>query len=193
MLLKLLESKYPLDEVVYFDIGVEFDSIRHNAEKMKNILKDKGIEFTILEMKEPFIWCMTEKPVEKRDGTTQCGYKWCGGCTRWGTAMKREAINANNRKYGNEMIVEYVGVAADERQRINRQRNGNRVKIYPLVEWEMKEADCLNYCYSPDGIGMKTDMNCMTCLTGFPASTVRIRILRNCGISIISCRMCGQS
>lgn len=148
MLLKLLELEYPLDEVVYFDIGVEFDSIRHNAEKMKKILDDKNIEFTILEMKEPFIWCMTEKPVEKRDGTMQCGYKWCGGCARWGTAMKREAINANNRKYGDEMIVEYVGVAADERQRINRQRNGNRVKIYPLVEWEMKEADCLNYCYS---------------------------------------------
>lgn len=60
MLLKLLESEYPLDEVVYFDIGVEFDSIRHNAEKMKKILDDKKIEFTILEMKEPFIWCMTE-------------------------------------------------------------------------------------------------------------------------------------
>ena len=39
-------------------------------------------------------------------------------------------------------------MAADERQRINRQRNENRVKIYPLVEWEMSEKDCLEYCYS---------------------------------------------
>ena len=46
------------------------------------------------------------------------------------------------------MIVEYVGVACDERHRINRERNGNRVKIYPLIEWEMTEKDCLEYCYS---------------------------------------------
>lgn len=148
MLLKLLEMNYPLDEVVYFDIGVEFDSIRNNAEKMKSLLANKGIEFTILEPREPFIYCTTEKPVKKRNGELQCGYKWCGGCARWGTSLKLEAIKENNKKYGDELIVEYVGVAADERQRINRERNGNRVKIYPLVEWEMTEKDCLEYCYS---------------------------------------------
>lgn len=148
MLLKLLEMNYPLDEVVCFDIGVEFNSIRNNAEKMKSLLADKGIEFTILEPREPFIYCMTEKSVKKRNGELQCGYKWCGGCARWGTSLKLEAIKENNKKYGDEPIVEYVGVAADERQRINRERNGNRVKIYPLVEWEMTENDCLEYCYS---------------------------------------------
>ena len=148
MLLKVMEENYPLDEVVYFDIGVEFDSIRNNAEKMKKILADKKIEFTILEPKAPFIWCMTEKPVTKRDGTLQCGYKWCGGCARWGTRLKLDAIRDNNKKYGDEMIVEYVGVASDERGRISRERNGNRIKIYPLVEWEMTEKDCLEYCYS---------------------------------------------
>lgn len=148
MLLKLLEEDYPLDEVVYFDIGVEFDSIRNNAEKMKPIFADRGIEFTILEPREPFIYCMTEKPVNKHNGELQCGYKWCGGCARWGTSLKLEAIQKNNKKYGDETIVEYVGVAADERQRINREQNGNRIKIYPLVEWEMTEKDCLEYCYS---------------------------------------------
>lgn len=148
MLLKLLELNYPLDEVVYFDIGIEFDSIRSNAERMRPILAEKGIEFAILEPEEPFVYCMTEKPIKKRNGELQCGRKWCGGCVRWGTALKLEAINKNNAKYGNETIVEYVGVAADERQRINRERSGNRIKIYPLVEWEMTEKDCLEFCYS---------------------------------------------
>lgn len=148
MLLKLLELNYPLDEVVYFDIGVEFDSVRKNAERIKKILTDNQIEYTILEPKEPFIWCMTEKPVTKRDGTSQCGYKWCGGCARWGTTLKLDAFRENSRKYGDQMIAEYVGIAADERQRINRERNGSRIKIYPLIEWEMSESDCLNYCYS---------------------------------------------
>lgn len=179
MLLKLLEEQYPLDEVVYFDIGVEFDSIRNNAEKMKSILADKGIEFTILEPREPFIYCMTEKPVNKRNGELQCGYKWCGGCARWGTSLKLEATQKNNNKYGDETIVEYVGVAVDERQRINRKRNGNRIKIYPLVEWEMSEKNVLNIATPKVGIGMKMVMNCMICWIEFLANIVKIRILKS--------------
>lgn len=148
MLLRLLEEKYPLDEVVYFDIGVEFDSIRANAERIIPILTARGIQMTVLKPKDEFLYTMTEKPVKKRNGTCQKGYKWCGGNCRWGTTLKLDAIAENNKKYGDEAIVEYVGVAADERNRINRQRNGNRVKIYPLVEWDMSEKDCLDYCYS---------------------------------------------
>ena len=117
MLLRLLEEKYPLDEVVYFDIGVEFQSIRNNAEKTKAMLDDKGIKFTILEPKEPFIYCMCEKPVKKANSTIQSGYKWCGGCARWGTALKLDAIKKNNAKYGDEMIVEYVELYEKESKR----------------------------------------------------------------------------
>lgn len=78
----------------------------------------------------------------------QCGYKWCGGCARWGTTLKLDAIKDNNKKYGDEMIAEYVGIALDEKHRINRKRSGNRIKIYPLIEWGMNEKNCLEYCYS---------------------------------------------
>lgn len=139
MLLKLLELNFPLDEVIYFDIGVEFDSIRANANKMMPILERRSVKFTVLKPKDTFLYLMCEKP--------QKGYKWCGGCARWGTTLKLEAIKEHNKKYGDEVIVEYVGVACDERQRINRQRQENRVKIYPLIEWEMTEKDCLDYCY----------------------------------------------
>ena len=148
MVLKLLELNYPLDEVVYFDIGVEFDSIRTNAERIKPILEAHKVKFTVLKPSDTFLYTMTEKLVKKRNGEVQNGYKWCGGCARWGTTLKLDAISKHNKTYGDEVIIEYVGVAADERHRINRQRNGNRVKIYPLVEWEMTEKDCLEYCYS---------------------------------------------
>ena len=148
MVLKLLDLEYPLDEVVYFDIGVEFDSIKANAERIKPILKAHNVEFTILKPKDTFIYTMTEKPIVKRTGEPQSGYKWCGGTARWGTTLKLDAIKENNKKYGDETIIEYVGVAADERHRIDRKRNGNRIKLYPLVEWDMKESDCLEYCYN---------------------------------------------
>ena len=38
-------------------------------------------------------------------------------------------------------IMEYVGIAADETQRI-------KTACYPLVEWGMSEKDCLDYCYA---------------------------------------------
>jgi len=41
------------------------------------------------------------------------------------------------KKYDN--IIEYVGIAADETQRI-------KDKSYPLIEWGMTERDCLEYC-----------------------------------------------
>lgn len=148
MTLKLMELNYPLDEVVCYLSDAEFQAVRNVILKLKAECERRSLKFTILEPKQEFIYTMTEKPVKKRNGAVQSGYKWCGGNARWGTTLKLEAIEQHNKTYGDEFIVEYVGVAADERHRINRQRNGNRVKIYPLVEWGMTEADCLQYCYS---------------------------------------------
>jgi 3'-phosphoadenosine 5'-phosphosulfate sulfotransferase (PAPS reductase)/FAD synthetase len=46
MILKLLELNYPLDEIVYFDIGAEFESIYQNKQRVKEILRNRDILFT---------------------------------------------------------------------------------------------------------------------------------------------------
>lgn len=151
MILKLLELNYPLDEVVYFDIGAEFESIYQNKQKVKELSRNRDILFTELKPKQDFFYLMLEKPVTKRTGQKQLGYKWCGGLCRWGTTLKLNAIKENNKKYGNEFIVEYVGIAVDEQERLLRERVKrceNILKLYPLAEWGMTEKDCLNYCYS---------------------------------------------
>lgn len=151
MILKLIELEYPLDEVVYFNIGAEFKAIEKNRDRVKELLESKNILFTELKPRQDFFYTMLEKPVTKRNGEKQSGYKWCGGLCRWGTSLKLNAINENNKKYGNEFIVEYVGVAVDEQERLLRERVkrcSNRLKLYPLAEWGMKEKDCLEYCYS---------------------------------------------
>ena len=147
LLLKLIELKYPLDEVIYFDIGVEFDSIGRVCDQAAEFLAENNIEFTILHPKENFLYMMTEKDVVKRDGSHQKGYEWCGGPCRWGTALKINAMKEHYKKYDGETIVEYIGLASDERNRINRDRQSNLVKLYPLIEWGMTEQDCLDYCH----------------------------------------------
>ena len=92
MLLKLIEEKMPLDEVVFYDTGVEFEAIYNVRDKVLPMLQENNIKYTELKPEYPFEYTMFEKPVKKRDGTTGKGYSWCGGRCRWGTTEKLKAI-----------------------------------------------------------------------------------------------------
>lgn len=141
MLLMLIEKNYPLDEVVYFDTGMEFQAIYNIRDKIKPLLESKGIKYTELKPKCEFCYKMFDKPVKSKNGTTHYGYSWCGGRCRWGTTEKLVALE----KYC-KGAVEYVGIAVDETQRLIKERKGN--KQFPLAEWGMTEKDCLAYCYA---------------------------------------------
>lgn len=150
MVLLLLAKKYPLDEVIFFDTGMEFQAIYNNRDKLLSILSSHNIKFSVLKDKKSFKYNAFQREVHKKDGTIKYGYDWCGGSRRWGTAGKLSAINRHYReKYGDEVIVEYVGIASDESARIEKYRlkRTKSVKLYPLVELGMTEQDCLNYCY----------------------------------------------
>ena len=146
MVLLLLEKNYPLNEVIYFDTGMEFDAIYRNIEKLKGILEKEGVIFTHLKPKNSFEYNAFERTVNKRNGTKQNGYGWCGGMVRWGTSEKVQTIRKHFKQI-DKPIVEYIGVAGDEQPRI-KHVNDDTVKIYPLAEWQMTEKDCLEYCYS---------------------------------------------
>lgn len=140
MLLKLIEEQKPLDEVVFYDTGMEFKCIYNLRNKILPLLEAHNIKYTELKPKDTFLYTMFEKPVKKRNGTIGKGYSWCGGRCRWGTTEKLKAIEKHCK--GN---YEYVGIAYDEQNRLNKERKGN--KLFPLAEWEMTEKDCLDYCY----------------------------------------------
>lgn len=151
MVLKILEDKLPLDEVIFFDTGMEFDSIYHNRNRLKQILKEKSIAYTELSSKNHFLFNMLVKPVKyrdqsKKDSPYHYGYEWCGSRgVRWGTSCKTSEIKKHYKMvYKDEEIYEYVGIAYDEIERVKDDSH----KIYPLIEWEMTEKDCLEYCYS---------------------------------------------
>ena len=162
MLLKLIDNNYPLDEVVFYDTGMEFKCIYNIRDKVKIMLKEKGIKFTELKPKEPFEHTMFEKAVKKRDGTINYGYSWCGGRCRWGTTEKLKAIE----KYCKGQY-EYVGIAVDEPNRLNKERKGN--KLFPLADMCMTEKDCLEYCYSKgfnwmeDGVELYSILDRVSC------------------------------
>lgn len=139
MLLVLIEENWPLDEVIFYDTGMEFQAIYDIRDKVKENLKEKDIKFTELKPEYDFRWKMFEKPVNGRNGL-HYGYSWCGARCRWGTSDKLNTI----RKYSKDCI-EYVGIAADETTRLSKERKGH--KIFPLAIKGMTEKDCLEYCY----------------------------------------------
>lgn len=154
MVLRILEENLPLDEVIFFDTGMEFDSIYRNREKMKRLLAERKILFSELSSKNHFLFDMFVRPIKYRDPQSKpypihYGYEWCGGRgIRWGTSGKLSSImNHYKEYYPNEEITEYVGIAADELERIKENGRNGIIKTYPLVDWGMTEKDCLTYCY----------------------------------------------
>lgn len=142
MLLRLIKEK-PLDEVVFFDTGMEFDAIYDVRDQTLPLLEKRYIKYTELKPKDPMWWSMFARPVKKR-GTNEVhkhGYGWCGGTCRWGTTEKQRALD----KYAEERnAMVYVGIAADEYSRLEKEVKS--YKVHPLAEWGMTEADCLAYC-----------------------------------------------
>ncbi len=92
MLLRLLEEQRPLDAVVFYDTGMEFQAIYNIRDRVVQLLNNSGITYVELHPDESFRYSMLEREVKYRDGSgVHYGYGWCGGVCRWHTSMKLEA------------------------------------------------------------------------------------------------------
>lgn len=165
MLLLLLNRKEPLDEVIFYDTGMEFKAIYNIRDKVVKLLEKNGIKYTELKPKLPFKYVMFEKLVKHRNGTYSKGYSWCGGRCRWGTSEKNRIISKYLKdNYGNYYI-EYVGIAYDEQNRVKNDIH----KKYPLIDYNFTEKDCLNFCYKKgyhwyeDGIDLYDILDRVSC------------------------------
>ena len=165
MLLLILEKNKPLDEVIFYDTGMEFQAIYNIRDRVVELLKGKEIKYTELKPKLSFEYVMFEKPVKHRDGSAGKGYSWCGGRCRWGTTEKNKIISKYLKENYNNDYKEYVGIAYDEPNRI---KNDDK-KIYLLYDLKYTEEDCLRYCYSKgysweeDGIDLYCILDRVSC------------------------------
>lgn len=131
LLIELIRRKYPLDEAVFFDTGWEFDAMYEHIAKCKKLCEEHGIKFVTLHPPYSF-----DELFKK--------YSWCGGNCRWGTTYKTMALDKYFADNGGS--VQYIGIAADETERLEKERS--RFKKYPLAEWGITEAECLQGCYA---------------------------------------------
>lgn len=140
MLLLLLERNTRLDEVIFYNSGMEFNAIYDIRDRLRPVLEQKGIRFTEVKPDAPFLYYMLEKPVDSKKNGFHLGYSWCGGPCRWGTTLKTDALDG----IALDAEIHYVGIASDEATRLEKLEPP---KCSPLAEARMTEADCLEYCY----------------------------------------------
>lgn len=117
MVLLILERGLPLDEVVFYDTGMEFKAIYDTRDRVLPIMYDHGVKYTELRPPRPFLFDMLEKPVSSKKNGLHYGYSWCGGCARWGTANKTSALDKHAKAAGKN-VIQYIGIAADEQKRL---------------------------------------------------------------------------
>ncbi|MEG0505418.1 MAG: hypothetical protein RR547_12285, partial [Raoultibacter sp.] len=154
------------DEVVFFDTGMEFDAIYDERDAMLPMLEKLGIEYTELAPKEPFYYSMFVRPVRSRKTGLihKYGYGWCGGPCRWGTTEKQRALDKHAEAKG---AIVYVGIAADEAERLAKPKKD--YKRHPLADWDMTEAECLEYCrayghtWEQDGVSLYDVLDRVSC------------------------------
>lgn len=147
MTLELIRRQYPLDMVVFYDSGVEFDAIYRIRDKLKQLCIRHHIQFIELHPEVSFVYSMLDRPVKNRDGSGwHYGYSWCGGRCRWATRHKLDAIRKFKESLGDAEIIDYVGICADEPDRLEKEKRPD--KVFPLVDWNWTEENCLDYCWS---------------------------------------------
>jgi len=147
MVIRLVEENWPLDEIVFFDTGWEFPQVYDHIIEVEAFL---GRKITYLSPKESFEYLLTEHEVTIKAGDDRGkirhkGNGWPSQLRRWCTREKGQTLDAYCKN-----TVRYIGIAADEAWRKNSlnllQMSGTF--LYPLVDWDMTEYDCLKYCYA---------------------------------------------
>lgn len=141
MLLLIIKNNMPLNEVVFYNTGVEFEEIYKVRDKfIEHYLKPLNIKYTELQPKRSFIDTMLHYEHKTRKGAIKYGYGWCGGLCRWGTTEKLSTLN----KYCKGTI-QYIGIAYDEQKRFERLTPNKKA---PLYEANITEAEALEMCYT---------------------------------------------
>lgn len=171
MLLMLLEKGEAVDEVVFFDTGMEFPEMREHLAKLENYT---GIEFTRLRMDPSFEYLMFVRRLKRGKRKAENGYGWPRPNARWCTSYKTRTINKYLEKLSPDEVC--IGIAADETGR-NKNPPPSR---YPLVEWGVTESDALSYCASSgfDWGGLYEKKNRVSCWCCPLQSLDDLRVLR---------------
>lgn len=145
LILLMREKGIKIDRVNCADTGVEFPGIEENIMQVKELLERDGVEFNLIKPERSFEELAQEVPVDSRKYGKRTGYGFPSWKLRWCTGELKANVLKKFKTSKDDVV--FVGIAADEKERIERKylQKGNFRLL--LVEENMTEKDCLEYCY----------------------------------------------
>ena len=164
MLLMMIEKGIEVHEIIFCDTTVEFPEMYEHIKKVEEYIK---IPITILRKDNDYEYMMFEYEKKRGKNKGQKGYDWAGPLSRWCTSYFKQGVIKKylKEKYGKEDITEFIGIAVDETERLEKNKNFKNLR-YPLAEWGITEQQVLEYCYSKgfDWGGLYEKFNRVSCL-----------------------------
>ena len=157
MLLIMIEKEIPVDKIVFCDTGMEFPQMYSHIQRVETYI---GRKIDVLKGKETYSYYLGEHI--KRNG--KIGYGHPDFRNRWCTQLlKKTPFYQYVKQF--DGVIEFHGIAIDEKHRTERNKENNRVVKYPLVEWGITEKQALEYCYSKgfDWGGLYEKFNRVSC------------------------------
>lgn len=143
----MIRRDMEIDAVVYADTTMDFPSMYEHIDRVEQLLKaERGIPLTRLRAKQTFEELMFDA-VRADDKHDVPGFGWPCAVVRWCTGQLKTHLL---EKYDRNLSVKpyrYIGFAADETHRLKRKNNQGPLNCYPLVEWDVTEAQALEGCY----------------------------------------------
>lgn len=119
--------------------------------RLEQIFTEAGIKFTRIKHEKSFEYFMFEHWPKFRENSKykNQGYSWPGPQSRWCTTiLKTDLLDGyTNKLREKQKVIQLIGLAADEKYRLERKNNQNPEHRHPLADWGWTEADCLKYCY----------------------------------------------
>jgi 3'-phosphoadenosine 5'-phosphosulfate sulfotransferase (PAPS reductase)/FAD synthetase len=142
MLLMMLERGMHVDEIVFCDTGKEFPQMYEHIADVERYI---GRKITKLQTERGFDYWLGEHIKTRGKNKGKCGYGWPDFRNRWCTAaLKRDVFN---KYFKNKDVIRWIGIAYDERERVNNNKGPGWDIRYPLVDWSITEEQALHYCY----------------------------------------------
>lgn len=150
LVLGMWERGMQIDEIVAADEGMWWPQA---YEVLDQITQITGIPVNIIRPPEDkrFEHLLLDHVITRGPRKGTAGYGWPNALNRWCTTFCKARPLDKHLKLREAMgyeIISYIGIAADEVERTKKEGGVAHItKRYPLVEWGMTEADCLQYCY----------------------------------------------
>ncbi|MBA7692204.1 hypothetical protein ES703_100767 [subsurface metagenome] len=137
MLLMMLEKGEQIDNIVFFDWGMEFPQMYEHLEKLEDYIKRP---ITRLYPKHSWDYYMFDHIHTRGKRKGEAGNGWGWGKSPWCTREKTNAF----RSYQRDATSVCIGFTYSERFRRPTYKYNQR---YPLLEWGVTSQEALNYCY----------------------------------------------